>query len=140
MDIKSLLKQDEGLRLDLYRDSHDNWTIGYGRNLTDTRITLAEAEYLLDNDIRYRRDQCDLLISSYEDLDEVRQAVLISMAFNLGISGLLKFKRLLVALHFKRWEQAAAEILDSDAARELVRRYIRLAEMMRTGEWPKEDA
>ena len=52
MTLRDALIRDEGVRLKPYRDSVGKLTIGVGRNLDDKGLTRAEAEALLDNDIR----------------------------------------------------------------------------------------
>ena len=69
--------------------------------------------------------------SIYHELSRPRQLVMINMSFNLGRERLGKFVRFLNALHQYDWDEAANQILDSDAARKLPTRYARLARMMR---------
>ncbi len=61
-------------------------TIGYGRNLTDVGISLAEADVLLDGDIFLALRDCEAIIG-YAALDDVRQAVIANMVFNMGAQG-----------------------------------------------------
>jgi len=68
----------------------------------------------------------------------VRQRVLLDMAFNLGISGLLKFKRTLKAIRAKQYEKAAEMMLDSRWATQVGQRAKRLSKMMATGHIPPE--
>ena len=68
-------------------------------------------------------------------LSPERQAVLVNMAFNLGIAGLLAFKRMLAACERGEYAAAAREMLDSVWAKQVGARAVRLAEQMRTGEW-----
>ena len=57
------------------------------------------------------------------------------LAFNLGISGLLKFKKMLAALLQLDYSMAASEMLDSKWAEQVGSRADDLAKQMRTGEW-----
>ena len=126
------LQRHEGLRLKPYRDSVGKLTIGYGRNLADRGISQEEAEFMLDNDI-------DLVVAELErmplflSLDPVRQVVLANMAFNMGVPTLLEFRRMLGALARREWDRAADEMLDSRWARQVGRRAVELARLMRTG-------
>lgn len=72
--------------------------------------------------------------------DEVRQAVLISMAYQMGVDGLDAFKNTLHSISAGYWVLAAGEMLDSKWARQTPSRAKRHAEQMRTGEWAKEYA
>ena len=69
--------------------------------------------------------------------DDVRQDVIVQMAFQMGVSGVLAFRRAAAALQARDWEGAASAILDSAwARRQTPHRARRLAEQLRTGERP----
>lgn len=128
------LKKHEGFRGDVYKCTAGANTIGYGRNLDAKPLTPSEAEYLLKNDITYfigRLNSEDLL----EGHDEARQSVVINMCFNLGFNGLLAFKNTLQYYRDKKYEEAAAEMLNSRWARQVCGRAQELAAQMATGEW-----
>jgi len=133
--IKQMLKRHEGLRLKPYRDTVGKLTIGYGRNLEDDGISLEEAELMLENDLDRAVKAARDVVAGFDELDEVRQAVLVDMAFNLGRAGLASFQKMRAALALGDFERAAAEMLDSLWARQVGRRARELAEMMRTGQW-----
>jgi len=133
---QSLLKQHEGVKLRPYRCTADKITIGVGRNLDDIGISMEEAEYLFHNDLK-RVEKSLNTIEIYYDLDDVvRQYVLFDMCFNIGLSGLKRFKKMWQALEDKHYGKAADEMLDSKWAKQVGSRAIRLAKMMRTGTWP----
>lgn len=134
MKLVKQLKRHEGYRRLVYECSRGVLTVGIGRNLESVGISEKEAEYLLQNDIdeaTKRLDAHDLL----EGHDEVRQAVLINMAFNLGINGLLKFRQSLKHWRNKDYESFSDEILKSRWARQVGSRATELSEQARTGEW-----
>ena len=53
------------------------------------------------------------------------------MCYQMGLSGVLKFKRALAAMEIKNWEMAADEMLDSLWARQTSRRANELADLIR---------
>ena len=128
------LVHHEGLRLKPYRCSAGKLTIGVGRNLEDVGLTEEEALLLLGNDISRVITELDQNIPAFSNLDEIRKRVLVDMGFNLGISRLLKFRRMLAALEAGDWSQAAVEMMDSRWARQVGSRAERLKLMMETGE------
>ena len=69
----------------------------------------------------------------WRELDAARQRALISMGFNLGIYGLLKFEKTLNALKNKRWVEASDEMMDSKWASQVGRRAEMLSQIMLTG-------
>lgn len=124
---------EEGLRLKPYRDSVGKLTIGVGRNLDDVGISEDEARLLLGNDIDRTAAEVIAAFPWFAGLDAVRQAVLIDMAFNMGIAGLKTFANTLAAIEAGRWADAAAGMRGSLWARQVGGRATRLAEAMETG-------
>ena len=137
-DLQQMLLHQEGKQPKPYLDMRQKWTIGIGRNLTDKGLSDDEIMHLFNNDIADAIDDVRHVCSIYDQLSRARQMVLISLAFNLGRDKLSKFVRFLGAIHREAWDQAADEILDSDAARkDAPARYATLARMMRedSTEW-----
>ena len=134
LDLKIELTRDEGLRLKPYRDTVGKLTIGIGRNLDDVGISQDEAMHLLDNDIARTTAALDKAIPWWRSLNDVRQRVVVNMAFNLGVAGLLGFKNTLAAMKAGRYADAAGGMLASKWATQVGERAKRLADMMAKGE------
>ncbi len=111
-DAISQLKHHEGFRSKPYRDSLGIWTIGYGLNL-ENGITEREASLILEERVRKLQIRLPMVIKFWHNISPTRQDVLINMAYNLGISGLLKFKKMLKALENKDYKKAGKEMLNS---------------------------
>lgn len=133
MSIRDQLLRHEGLRLKPYRDSVGKLTIGVGRNLDDVGISHEEALFLLDNDISQARARVLHVLPWAAHLDTSRFEVLINMAFNMGITGLLGFPKFLGALESGDFPTASREMLDSEWAAQVGQRAQELAQIMRTG-------
>lgn len=133
MTLKELIKKHEGRMLKPYRCPAGKLTIGYGRNLEDKGITEAEAEFMLDNDINVIIRACKETFSWFIFLDNVRQAVIVDMIYNLGLGGFLGFKNTIAAIREKDWNRAADNMLQSKWASQVGNRALELAEMMRDG-------
>lgn len=138
----SRLQQHEGWSSTAYLDSQGYLTIGYGR-LIDKKanggISRDEGLFMLNNDINAKSKELEQAISWVVYLDDVRQAVLLEMAFNLGITGLLKFQKMLMAVSLGQWDVAAAEMLDSKWATQVKGRAVELSNMMKTGKYNEEE-
>ena len=132
------LRLHEGERLKPYRDTVGKLTIGVGRNLDDRGITREESAVLLANDIIEVEKELQRALPWVARLDEVRARVLLDMAFNMGIVGLLAFKRTLAAIEAGQYQQAATMMLDSKWAKQVGGRAERLSRMMATGKEPRE--
>ena len=145
--LKEQLILHEGLKLNAYKCPADKWTIGVGRNLEanplseeemlevlkKSGITKDMAMYWLEREIR----QVKRKLANYEwytSQSEIRRRVLIDMAFNLGVSGLLSFQNMIGALEVGNYEVAAEEMLDSRWAEQVGKRAERLSLMMETNE------
>jgi len=134
--LKIQLVRHEGLKLKPYKDTVGKVTIGVGRNLDDVGITSEEAMLLLENDIAKCAKGLRDNLPWFEQLDEVRQRVLLDMAFNLGINGLLKFKKTLGFVQAGEYGLAATEMLHSQWAEQVGIRSSTLSYMMRVGKDP----
>ncbi len=131
-EVARQLERDEGRRHVAYQDSLGNWTVGVGHKLT-MPISDAAIDLILDDDIRWAIEQCELL-PFWSDLSEPRQAVLVEMAFNMGFSGFMTFRRMLVAIDAGDWDRAGQELLDSKYAKQVGARADRLALQLSTGQ------
>jgi lysozyme len=127
------LRRHEGVKLTPYRCPAGKLTIGVGRNLDDVGITEDEALVLLDNDVTRLFQECQRHLPTFGSLCEARQHVLMDMSFNLGVAGLLEFRKMLAAVEAADFDRAAAEMLDSRWARQVGERAVTLAKMMREG-------
>lgn len=149
--VEQILRFEEEERLEPYQDSKGFWTIGVG-HVIDRRvggmlpqwvrsfpITQFESSAMLRDDISVAEFDVAIRILGPRpsaDLGEVRCAVLASMAFQLGITKLLRFEKMISALRDGNWDLVAKEALDSKWARlDSPERAKRHARALRTGEW-----
>lgn len=138
-DIESQLREDEGEVLHEYKDHLGYSTIGIGV-LIDKRkgggITKEESSYLFQNRLGAKRQEIRKALPWFDGLDPVRQGVLLNMAYQLGVAGLLGFKTTLKHVQAGQWVAASVGMLDSKWARlDTPARAERLATQMRTGVW-----
>ena len=133
MTLREQIERDEGRRHTAYTDTAGHLTIGVGHNLS-TPLSDAAIDQILDDDIRVAMAEC-ALIPFWMNLSEVRQAVLVNLAFNMGFQGLMTFRRMLAAMDAENWNQAAQELLDSRYAKQVGARADRLALQLSTDQW-----
>ena len=138
MNIIQQLKNEEGVIPHAYQDSLGFWTIGVGR-LIDQRkggqLYPDEIDYLLANDVQRATAGIRDALPWFQVLDEPRQAVLIGMAFQMGLKGLLAFSTTLSYVRVGRYADAAVAMLESVWAKQTPERAKRLSKQMETGEW-----
>ncbi len=134
---QQLIEGEEGRERYAYYDTRGYLTIGIGC-LVDKRIVGAaglcdeaiDAQFAHDS-ARARKDAAAL--PGFQRCNEVRQAVLVSMCFQLGnLQGWPRFK---AALALGDYEMAAREGLDSLWAKQTPKRAERQMQMLKTGEW-----
>lgn len=126
------LKRHEGLKLSPYRDSVGVLTIGYGRNLDAVGIYPDEADFLLEHDVQRMIGQLEGL-AWFDGLSEARRLAIVNMAFNMGLAGVLGFKKMLAAIEASDWEVVAKEALESKWATQVGGRARELADILKTG-------
>lgn len=126
MTLIDVLILHEGSKSFVYQDSKGFWTIGVGRNVdpsSHTGLSPSEITLLLENDI----NRCKRELSSfdfYENLDVVRKEVLIELCFNMGLSTLMQFKKMIAALKKNDFNQAAKELENSRWATQVSKRRV----------------
>ena len=134
----SQLRREEGVSRHAYQDHLGFWTIGVGR-LIDQRkgggLSDEEVDYLLRNDANKFTSAVLNNMPWAASLNEPRLAVLIGMAFQMGLEGLLQFKQTLAAVRDERFEHAAALMLQSKWAEQTPARARRMSRQMGAGEW-----
>lgn len=116
-------KANEGCRLQSYRDGGGVWTIGYGHTGPDVKpnqvITQAEADakFIENYGTAAAEAQQYVTPDCWAAMGVARQAVIVDMAFQLGLGGLRKFAGMHALLEKGEWDAAADDALESEVAR-----------------------
>lgn len=131
-NVEAWIKRNEGLRLTMYKDSVDKWTIGYGRNIQDNGISQDEAELMFQNDLKRVIKELEQYSWYLNQPPGIKDA-LINMNFNVGINKLTGFKKMIRALIKKDYTEAARQALDSLWARQVGDRAKQVAVMISEG-------
>lgn len=144
-DYRELIKIHEGFKHYVYLDTEGNPTTGWGHCFFgDNQPKLgkiysnAECADFFDEDMQ-AVERCYVSLEhrlGLHRIGSVRRAVLKNMLFNLGLTKLLKFKRMWKAIEAKDYPAVAAEMLDSKWAGQVKGRAKMLARMMETNKWP----
>ena len=148
VDVKQVYEEissDEGKVLHAYLCSQSHKTVGIGHKVLETdaesslyvygigadvadgqSISEGRCYELFQEDVQVAIDGCQKIYNNWEELPEEMQHVLVNMAFQLGQTGLSKFKNLKVAIEDYQWQRAAEEMLDSRWAKQTPARAQRL--------------
>lgn len=95
-----------------YRCSMGYWTIGYGHRCSDDQMPITEeqAEALLNTDIEMAEKMAAKIhLDKHQDVNDV----LTEAVFQIGYTGLLKFKKMIKALKAGDYKEAANQMRDS---------------------------
>jgi lysozyme len=138
MNSYDQLRRDEGEVLHAYQDSLGYWTIGIGiliDKLKGGGLRPEESEFIFNNRLRLVNESLESRIPWLCKLDPARRGVLVNMAFQMGIDGLLGFKNTLAMIEKGDYQGAAKGMLNSLWARQTPARANRLSVQMKSGEW-----
>jgi len=127
MSLIEDVKIEEGFRGMPYQDHLGFDTIAFGTKLPLTR---EEGELLLVHRMNIVKGEVVSNLHYLTAKPEVWE-ILYAMAYQMGVQGLLKFKRMLVALRSHDYVEAANQMLDSLWARQTPERANRMADKMR---------
>jgi lysozyme len=111
-NLIDVIKKHEGCRLDMYKDTVDVWTIGYGHNLEEG-IDQETADFILARDLEKHSQELDKHKPYWREIPEQAQIVLLSMQFNMGWNRFSKFVKFWTAIEANDWKSAAIEMEDS---------------------------
>ena len=124
------LRTAEGFRDTAYQDPMDVWTIGYGHT-KDVRkgmtCTREEAEAWLEEDLNAAAIDLHRCLPWTMGLPVAGHEALIRACFNLGITRLMRFSKMLEACRTRRWAEAVYEAWDSRWARQVPHRVRQIA-------------
>ena len=138
--IRQIIEIEEGFRAHPYLCSEGFVTIGYGTKLHDKKgqnpndfslVVSEDAAFaLLKDKVSYIKTR---LMSgrhsrTYQGLSQNRKDILVSMAYQLGTSGLYNFKKMWAALAEQDYDTASVEMMDSRWAKQTPERARRHAD------------
>ncbi|WP_237393388.1 glycoside hydrolase family protein [Helicobacter pylori] len=132
-----LIVDSEGFSPFVYTDKMGHPTIGYGYNLSvysyeGKRITKPQAYGLL-TDILKENHKALLSYGWYKNLDAMRRMVILDLSYNLGLSGLLKFKQFIKAIEDKNYALAVEKLQKSPYFNQVRKRASRNMEILKLG-------
>ena len=122
------IKQEEGFgnKGNVYKCTEGFDTIGYG-----TKLPINEEEATLLLEYRLNKTRANLLSSLYNyNLPDEVWDILLNMSYQLGVGGVLKFKKMLEALKNKDYVEASKQGMDSLWAKQTPNRAKRLMDRL----------
>lgn len=137
-DLKNRIKRHEGFLDRVYMDILGKATIGYGHLLTEEDDFVEGVIYdkdileaLFEKDFNKAVQGAEELLKGY-DIALIAKEVIIEMVFQLGKTGVSKFKKMFEALKNNDYSRAAAEMLNSAWYRQTPSRCEELSNIMKS--------
>ena len=145
MIAEKIISVEEGYRDQPYYDHLGFPTVGYGRLIGSQNVPLGHYKGKIYESAERTWLRCHIksveeeILSSnisdaYKNCGEVQKAVLISMAYQMGVAGLSKFKKTLRFIEDGLFDCASMEMLESKWADQTPERAERHADMMHNDE------
>ncbi len=129
MSLIDNIKESEGFRSRVYQCTEGYDTIGYGFAIKDLVLSEEISTMILVeklDKINDRLSSHDWFIDSPDDVRDV----LVEMAYQMGVTGLLKFKKTLLYVSNRKYKEASVEMLDSLWAKQTPNRAKKLSDIM----------
>jgi len=139
MNILQLLEREEGYRVKPYYCTEGYPTVGIGKRIGPKNAPLDVYQFEVSLPVAHEwlREEVYAITAQMPEwfytLTASRQTIILSMAYQLGVTGLLKFKNMIKALQRCDWDEAERQALDSRWAKQTPARAKRHAEALRTG-------
>ena len=130
-DLLEAVKLSEGFRDRVYKCTEGVDTIGYGFAIKDLVMDEDIAEMILRRKLDALIDRVNKRFPFVEEMPQAGQDVIYEMCYQLGVSGVSKFKKTLAYLENKEYRMAASEMLDSKWHRQTPNRSQRLSDIIR---------
>jgi lysozyme len=118
-ELKYRIKEHEGFRDTVYYDHLGNATVGWGHLVTSednftSGVTYPEEvlEQVFEKDFAKAKEGADSLCKNLP-INYIARGVLIEMCFQLGVTGVSKFRNMFEALKIPDYNKASEEMLDS---------------------------
>jgi len=104
--------------------------IKYDMPIHNLNLNIKEASDILQEDLTNIVQELLTKVPWVEHLPETARDIVYDMAYNLGVPGLLNFKKMFFALFNSDWRGASNEMLDSKWAKQVGKRATKQAEEM----------
>tara|TARA_R110001583_G_scaffold143985_1_gene296047 strand:+ start:66 stop:509 length:444 start_codon:yes stop_codon:yes gene_type:complete len=131
-ELLESIKHHEGFVEHVYDDSLGIPTIGYGFAIKDLVLEEDLCDEILLRKLRILGRSVMGKFPFFDSLPSECKSVLMEMCYQLGVTGVSKFKKALKAMEDGDWEKAADEMLDSKWAKQTPNRAKEMSNIIRS--------
>lgn len=139
---ETIIVVEEGFSANEYYCTQGYVTTGFGRKVSDIKYApLSSKKVTKEAELKFVRESIDKIIHklsttksmAWSKCNEQRKAILISMAFQMGVVGLLAFHRMWSCIERADFDGAAKEMVNSKWYVQTKNRALRHSQQMRVG-------
>ena len=130
-DLLKRIKHHEGFRSRVYKCTEGYDTIAYGFAIKDLELDEDLAEEILLRKVEKLISRVRKKFNWLDTVPPAVQGVIVEMSYQMGVSGVSKFKKALHAMQMFQWKLAADELLDSRWAKQTPNRAKELSNIIR---------
>lgn len=139
--LLDIITREEGYRDKPYHCSENYPTIGVGLRIGPKGASLDNYTFTMDQATAQAAmlDKIGQILIKlngqkwFKSLNPARKSIIISMCYQMGFNGVMRFKKMISAIGQGEYIVAGREMLDSRWAKQTPARAQRHAEVMRTG-------
>ena len=125
------IKEHEGYRSSVYQCTEGYDTIGYGFAIKDLYLSEGVSELILREKVTNLRLRIEKKFDWFNEVPREVQEVLLEMSYQMGVSGVSKFKNALKHMRNGEWNKAADEMLLSRWYKQTPKRAKELSDIIR---------
>ena len=123
-ELLNRIKEHEGFRSRVYKCTEGYDTIGYGFAIKDLYLSEGISELILKEKVTNLRLRMGKKICWFDEAPREVREVLLEMAYQMGVSGVSKFKNALKHMKNEEWNKAADEMLLSKWSKQVGQRNV----------------
>ena len=118
MRLIDSIKKNEGYISTVYKDSLGIDTIGYGFAIKDLELEEDLCHVILQRKLKRLEKEVSTRFKWFDKMPVSVQDIVLEMCYQMGVTGVSKFKKTIAYLERNEWKNASIEMLDSRWAKQ----------------------
>ena len=131
MSLIEDIKESEGFRDKVYKDTLGIDTIGYGFAIKDLVLEEDICDIILARKVEKLVVKVNDKFPFLQGIPVDKAEIVIEMCYQMGVTGVSKFKKMIKHLENGNFEKASVEMLDSKWAKQTPNRALKLSNRMK---------
>ena len=118
MRLIDSIKKNEGYISTVYKDSLGIDTIGYGFAIKDLELEEDLCHVILQRKLKRLEKEVSTRFGWLKKMPPSVKDIVLEMCYQMGVTGVSKFKKTIAYLEKSEWKNASIEMLDSRWAKQ----------------------